>query len=428
MHFTSIALLFTAYILEATALFECKGGRVCRVDSERRGVIEYDSQNPTSLSPYWVLESQTTTTFLLHVNQLLETISGTEITSGGLSISYYSRGRRGIWLWSPPSKLLKQEREILFIKNVKKVLIVWTRRRQHEINFKLNYHVGCNSAFGDSVKLEKKFGSDDTCWIVVPKSDDFETLKTNSRHGVYEAVRAVETEDSYGTLQNIHVAGDAKVTVTNLAQGDDQQIEVEKLDYDGNQDNIPIHFEKSEVSINKAKVTAAVLVDLQCEDNQQDCQETVFQFSMRALSSKDQSCIEHEMQCRLNGTTSDSCADDLITEEPTYGSRSYPVGAATGEEVTSVEKMSLSQCSSYSDVLSDMLPTNDENEEQSQRFSRRVLTQCNSMSQVYQYCSRGHKCDNMRNRKTPFYNPSCHSWCRFLKTFYCRHLNKYRLF
>lgn len=430
MHFTSITILFTACILKATALFECKGGRLCTVDSEKRGVIEYDSQAPTSSASYWVLQSTTATTFLLHLSQLSETIAGTDINNGGLSISYYSKTRRGMWVWSRPSKLLQQEHEILFIKNVKTVYIVWSRRRRNEINFKLNYHVGCNSAFGDSVKLEKKFGSDEACWVVVPKSGDFEMEKMNTRGGVYETVKAVETQDSYGTLQNIHVVGDAQVKVTNLAPGYGQEVEVKQLEYDGKQENIPVHFPKSEISVNKAKVTAAVVVYIQCDNNQQDCRETTFDFSMRALSSKDQSCIEREMQCRLNGTNGDGCADDLIAEEPSYGSRSYPVVGTAENEVTSVKRLSASQCETYSDILSDMLATNEtgENEGESQRYSRQLLAQCNSGALMFTYCGKSFNCDHMLSSKTPYYNPTCHSWCRFLKTFYCHHFNRYRLF
>lgn len=298
------------------------------------------------------------------------------------------------------------------------------------MKFKLNYHVGCKSAFGDSIKLEKEFGSDEICWIVVPKSDDFEMERINTRHGVYETVKAVETEDSYGTLQNIHIVGDATVTVSNLAPGEEQQVAVKKLDYDGNQENIPMNFVKSKISVNKAKVAAAVLVDLQCDSNQQDCRDTTFQFSMRALSATDQSCIEREMYCRLNGTNMDGCADDLINEEPTDGSRSYPVTAASNDEVTSMKKLSSTQCPSYSDILSDMLATNDtqDNEDTSERFYASSMANCNTRGKVYLYCGKSFNCNFMRNRRSIHYNPTCYSWCRFLDTFMCRHLNKYKYF
>jgi len=366
------------------------------------------------------------------LNEIVESIGGTEINSGGLSISYYSKGKTKmgteIWRWSPLSKLLKQENEILFIKDTLKVWIVWSRRRRHSLKFKLSYHVGCKSAFGDSVKLEKKFGSDEMCWIVVPKSDDFEIERVNTRRGVYETVKAVETQDSYGTLQNVNVVGDAVVTVANLAPEAEQQVDVKKLDYDGKQENIPINFVKSEISVNKAKVTAAVLVDLQCDSsNQQDCRETTFQFSMRALSTTDQSCIEREMLCRLNGTTTEGCADDLITEEPTYdgSSRSYPVGAAASDNELTVKQLSTSQCPSYSDILSDMLATNDtdDNEDTNERFYKSSYSQCSTMSNVYKYCAKSFNCNQMRNRNSLHYNPTCYSWCRFLHTFLCRHVN-----
>ena len=80
--------------------------------------------------------------------------------------------------------------------------------------------MGCGTAVGDNIKVEKTLGSEDQCWIVVPKSNDIERSEINTKRGISETVvRLVETEDSFGTLQNIHVVGDAKVTVTNLAQG-----------------------------------------------------------------------------------------------------------------------------------------------------------------------------------------------------------------
>lgn len=104
------------------------------------------------------------------------------------------------------------------------------------------------------------------------------------------------------------------------------------------------------------------------------------------------------MQCRLNGTNGDGCADDLIAEEPSYGSRSYPVVGTAENEVTSVKRLSASQCETYSDILSDMLATNEtgENEGESQRYSRQLLAQCNSGALMFTYCGKSFNCDHSK--------------------------------
>jgi len=438
MHYTFLVVFFTVCVFEASALYKCKGGaNQCNVNSEKRGVIEFDSEEDLTThsfykNHFWVLDSSVPTSFLLHLSQFNETRGNMEINNGGISIlMYYRRG--GMWLWSPIEKLMK-DTGVLYIKNVVKIWIFWSGRRDHDIKFQLNYHVGCGTAVGDNIQVEKTLGSEDQCWIVVPKSNDIERSAINTKRGISETVvRSVETEDSFGTLQNIHVVGDAKVTVTNLAQGNGQPVEVTELDYDGDQENIPVNFEKSTIAVNKAKVTAAVLVDLQCDNNAQDCYETTFKFSLRALSSADKVCIENEMKCRLNGTSADGCPEDITSssaeEKEVISRRSYPLGSPASDGVTPIDKMTWSQCSSYADILSDLVTMGDDvPEDESKRFSRQILQQCHSGAQVFTYCTSSYRCNDMRLRSSRHYNPTCHGWCRFLKTFYCKHTNKYRLF
>lgn len=441
----SIILIVATCVSTCDASEQCLDR--CNVDVVKRGFIAYDS-NPPFVSaiqaPFanykrWTLQSNTPTTFLLHLTQIQEEAPEPQRSSGGLSISYYQKSTRwaDAYSWTPPRKLLSQPNEILYLQNTKSVWIFWSPSRGQQIKFNINYNVGCGWAYGDDIKIEKEVASDDTCWIIVPRTDDYETVEVRSRYGTYQRKRFLESENTFVTLSNIDVVGSSTVEVSNLVTDSEEPFVVGKLQYSGTEENIPIGFQKSEgvgMSINKVKFRTAVFLQIKCDKNKEDCRNTKFTFSSRALSSEDQGCIDNEMMCRLNGTDDESCLNQ-------YTDKSQVSARFAADEETPVENMVWTQCDSYGGIVTDLIGDSDDGFEEFgdtarlARRTRRMVEQCNSRNQVLRFCnavrthSRGKfQCGNLRNRRSIYYNPTCHKWCYFLQLFYCKHLNRYRLF
>jgi len=446
-------LIVTAFIVLSNAQERCE--HRCNVDANKRGFIQYDSQPlsdlPFTKHKHWVLQSSTPTTFLLHLTKLQEILDETQGNSGGLTVSYYQKKWNKqdenrpyeYYGWTPPAKLLSQENEILFIQEAKTVWIFWVGARGQEIEFNINFHVGCDYGYGPDIKFEKKAGSEDTCWIIVPQTADKDIVKIETRFGTYEAKRLSKTETTFATLQHINVKGGATVTLSNLAEDADESLVVEKLAYEGTEEILPISFQRTQnasIAVNKLKLTTVMFLDIKCEENVEDCRETTFKFSSRALSSKDESCINNEMVCRLDGSASDECLEDYTTTEQTDGSRSYTIDESRNE-VTPIENLVWSRCESYTGVVADIVGEPDvvgpdESGETGRlaRISKQMLAQCNTKQMSGTFCSRGgggrkyFNCFNLRNPKTPFYYPTCYKWCLFLQIFYCEHMHKFNLF
>ena len=74
--------------------------------------------------------------------------------------------------------------------------------------------------------------------------------------------------------------------------------EIEKVTATSFEDTISKRFTKtSQMEINQVKFGTVLFVDMECK-NSKDCETSRFTLSSRALSAKDQDCIEVSQCCR----------------------------------------------------------------------------------------------------------------------------------